>query len=110
MSDPLVLEHLSRSPNVSGCVHCADTGEVVLQTGDDVTELAFALGEFVEMAAQIGESFGLDALHEAQIHCKTRTAVCMPYRGGAIGVMLGSRAGAAEVAANMQDLFDKHGA
>ncbi len=91
MNNPSV-QQIMQAPNVQGFVHCAETGDVIAQEGSEVEILANVLVYFQQVAGLIGESFGLEDFQEAQIQGKGLTVVCLPHQGGAVGVVLNSRA------------------
>lgn len=80
-----------QTPNVLGFVHCSDSGDVITQEGNEVDILANVLVYFQQVAGLIGESFGLEDFQEAQIQGKSLTVICLPHKGGAVGVILNSR-------------------
>lgn len=85
------VQQIMQSPNVLGYVQCSESGDVIVQEGNEVDVLANVLVYFQQVAALIGESFGLEDFQEAQIQGKSLTVVCMPHQGGAVGVILNSR-------------------
>jgi hypothetical protein len=91
MSNP-VVQQIMQAPNVLGYVQCSDSGDVIVQEGNEVDVLANVLVYFQQVAGLIGESFGLEDFQEAQIQGKSLTVVCLPHQGGAVGVILNSRA------------------
>jgi hypothetical protein len=82
---------IMQAPNVIGYVHCSEAGDVLAQEGNEVDILANVLVYFQQVAGLIGESFGLEDFQEAQIQGKSLTVICLPHRGGAVGVILNSR-------------------
>ena len=86
------VQQIMQSPNVLGYVQCSDSGDVIVQEGSEVDALANVLVYFQQVAGLIGESFGLEDLQEAQIQGKALTVICLPHKGGAVGVILNSRA------------------
>jgi hypothetical protein len=98
MPDDRAIAAILQAPSVLGYVHCAQSGEVLARHGQQVDTLAMLLGHVMKLAQMLGRALGLDDLHETQLHGKPLTALCMPYRGGAVGVLLDSRARQAEVA------------
>ena len=91
MNNPTV-QQIMQAPNVLGYVQCSDSGDVIVQEGNEVDVLANVLVYFQQVAGLIGESFGLEDFQEAQIQGKSLTVVCLPHQGGAVGVILNSRA------------------
>lgn len=85
------VQQIMQVPNVLGYVLCSEAGDVLAQEGDEVDILANVLVYFQQVAGLIGESFGLEDFQEAQIQGKSLTVICLPYRGGAVGVILNSR-------------------
>lgn len=79
-------------PNVLGCVQCAESGDILAQEGSEVDALPGVLMYFQQVAGLIGESLGHEGFQEAQIQNRTLTVVCLPHGGGAVGVVLNSRA------------------
>jgi len=86
------VQQIMQAPNVIGFVQCSESGDIVLQEGSEVDVLANVLVYFRQVATLIGESFGLEDFQEAQIQGKSLTVVCLPHEGGAVGVILNSRA------------------
>lgn len=86
------VQQIMQAPNVIGCVQCSESGDVVVQDGNDVDELANVMVYFHQVAGLIGESFGLEDFQEAQIQGKALTVVCLPHEGGSMGVIVNSRA------------------
>jgi hypothetical protein len=86
------VQQIMQAPNVLGYVQCSDSGDVIVQEGNEVDVLANVLVYFQQVAGLIGESFGLEDFQEAQIQGKSLTVVCLPHQGGAVGVILNSRA------------------
>ncbi len=86
------VQQIMQSPNVLGFVQCSDAGDVIVQEGNEVDVLANVLVYFQQVASLIGDSFGLEDFQEAQIQGKSLTVICLPHKGGAVGVILNSRA------------------
>lgn len=86
------VQQIMQAPNVLGYVQCSDSGDVIVQEGNEVDVLANVLVYFQQVAGLIGESFGLEDFQEAQIQGKSLTVICLPHQGGAVGVILNSRA------------------
>ncbi len=86
------VQQIMQSPNVLGYVQCSDAGDVIVQEGNEVDVLANVLVYFQQVATLIGDSFGLEDFQEAQIQGKSLTVICVPHKGGAVGVILNSRA------------------
>lgn len=86
------VQQIMQSPNVLGFVQCSDAGDVIVQEGNEVDVLANVLVYFQQVATLIGDSFGLEDFQEAQIQGKSLTVICLPHKGGAVGVILNSRA------------------
>ncbi len=86
------VQQIMQAPNVLGYVQCSESGDVIVQEGNEVDVLANVLVYFQQVAGLIGESFGLEDFQEAQIQGKALTVLCLPHRGGAVGVILNSRA------------------
>lgn len=86
------VQQIMQAPNVLGYVQCSESGDVLVQEGNEVDVLANVLVYFQQVAGLIGESFGLEDFQEAQIQGKALTVVCLPHQGGAVGVILNSRA------------------
>jgi hypothetical protein len=86
------VQQIMQAPNVLGYVQCSESGDVIVQEGSEVDVLANVLVYFQQVAALIGESFGLEGFQEAQIQGKALTVICLPHEGGAVGVILNSRA------------------
>jgi hypothetical protein len=86
------VQQIMQAPNVLGYVQCSESGDVIVQEGNEVDVLANVLVYFQQVAALIGESFGLEGFQEAQIQGKALTVICLPHEGGAVGVILNSRA------------------
>lgn len=86
------VQQIMQAPNVIGYVQCSESGDVVVQEGNEVDVLANVLVYFQQVAGLIGESFGLEDFQEAQIQGKSLTVVCLPHEGGSVGVILNSRA------------------
>ncbi len=85
------VQQIMQAPNVLGFVQCSESGDVVVQEGNEVDVLANVLIYFQQVAGLIGESFGLEDFQEAQIQGKALTVICLPHEGGAVGVILNSR-------------------
>lgn len=85
------VQQIMQAPNVLGFVQCSESGDIVVQEGNEVDVLANVLIYFQQVAGLIGESFGLEDFQEAQIQGKTLTVICLPHEGGAVGVILNSR-------------------
>lgn len=85
------VQQIMQTPNVIGFVQCSESGDVIVQEGNEVDVLANVLVYFQQVAALIGESFGLEDFQEAQIQGRSLTVICLPYQGGAVGVILNSR-------------------
>jgi hypothetical protein len=85
------IQQIMQAPSVLGYVQCSESGDVIVQEGTEVEVLANVLVYFQQVAALIGESFGLEDFQEAQIQGKSLTVICLPHRGGAVGVILNSR-------------------
>jgi|GEM_PF-1242548 hypothetical protein len=90
--DNTPVQQIMQAPNVLGYVQCSESGDVIVQEGNEVDVLANVLVYFQQVAGLIGESFGLEDFQEAQIQGKALTVICLPYQGGAVGVILNSRA------------------
>ncbi len=90
MNNPTV-QQIMQAPNVIGYVQCSESGDVIVQEGNEVDVLANVLVYFQQVAGLIGESFGLEDFQEAQIQGKSLTVICLPHQGGAVGVILNSR-------------------
>lgn len=88
-----------QAPNVLGYVQCSEAGDIIAQEGSGVEELANVLVYFQQVAALIGESFGLEDFQEAQIQGKSLSVMCLPHQGGAVGVVMSSRSRIGEVIA-----------
>lgn len=86
------VQQIMQAPNVIGYVQCSESGDVIVQEGNEVDLLANVLTYFQQVAGLIGESFGLEDFQEAQIQSKALTVVCIPHEGGTVGVILNSRA------------------
>jgi predicted regulator of Ras-like GTPase activity (Roadblock/LC7/MglB family) len=86
-----VVQQIMKAPQVVGYVQCSDSGDVLVQEGNEVDALANVLAYFHQVAGLVGESFGLEGLEEAQIQGKAMTVVCLPHQGGAAGILLNSR-------------------
>lgn len=86
------VQQIMQAPNVLGYVQCSEAGDVIVQEGNEVDVLANVLVYFQQVAQLIGESFGLEDFQEAQVQGKSLTVVCLPHQGGAVGVILNSRA------------------
>ena len=86
------VQQIMQAPNVLGYVQCSESGDVIVQEGNEVDVLANVLVYFQQVARLIGESFGLEDFQEAQIQGRALTVVCLPHQGGAVGVILNSRA------------------
>jgi hypothetical protein len=86
------VQQIMQAPNVLGYVQCSESGDVIVQEGNEVDVLANVLVYFQQVAALIGESFGLEDFQEAQIQGRSLTVICVPHQGGAVGVILNSRA------------------
>lgn len=86
------VQQIMQAPNVLGFVQCSDSGDVIVQEGSEVEVLANVLVYFQQVAGLIGESFGLEDFQEAQIQGKALTVICIPHQGGAVAVILNSRA------------------
>lgn len=86
------VQQIMQAPNVLGYVQCSESGDVIVQEGNEVDVLANVLVYFQQVAGLIGESFGLEDFQEAQIQGKSLTVLCLPHQGGAVGVILNSRA------------------
>jgi len=86
------VQQIMQAPNVIGYVQCSESGDILVQEGNEVDVLANVLVYFQQVATLIGESFGLEDFQEAQIQGKSLTVVCLPHAGGSVGVILNSRA------------------
>ncbi len=86
-----VVQQIMQAPNVLGYVQCSESGDVIVQEGNEVDVLANVLVYFQQVAQLIGDSFGLEDFQEAQIQGRSLTVVCLPHQGGAVGVILNSR-------------------
>ncbi len=86
------VQQIMQAPNVLGYVQCSESGDVIVQEGNEVDVLANVLVYFQQVASLIGESFGLEDFQEAQIQGRSLTVICVPHQGGAVGVILNSRA------------------
>ncbi len=86
-----------QSPNVLGYVHCSETGDVLVQEGNEVDVLASVLVYFHQVAMLIGDSFGLEGFHEAHIQGKSLMVICLPHQGGTVGLLVNTRARVAEI-------------
>ena len=106
MPNQTTVQQIMQAPNVLGFVHCSADGEVLIRAGNEVEALATILGHFMRLARLVGGSFGLEDFHEARIQGKPLSVLCMPYEGGAVGVVLDSRARVAEVALTMRRIID----
>jgi hypothetical protein len=84
-------QQIIQAPNVIGYVQCSESGDILVQEGNEVDVLANVLIYFQQVAGLIGESFGLEDFQEAQIQGKSLTVICIPHEGGSIGVILNSR-------------------
>lgn len=100
------VQQIMQAPNVLGYVHCSESGDIIVQEGNEVDVLANVLIYFNQMATLIGESFGLEGFHEAQIQSKSLIVLCMPHQGGAIGVIVNARARVSDVAALMKQIVE----
>jgi hypothetical protein len=85
------VQQIMQAPNVLGYVQCSESGDVIVQEGNEVDALANVLVYLQQVAALIGESFGLEGFQEVHIQSKALTVVCLPHDGGAAGVILNSR-------------------
>jgi hypothetical protein len=85
------VQQIMQAPNVLGYVQCSESGDAIVQEGNEVDVLANVLVYFQQVAGLIGESFGLEDFQEAQIQGKSLTVICVPHQGGAVGVILNSR-------------------
>ncbi|PTD97276.1 roadblock/LC7 domain-containing protein [Pseudothauera lacus] len=106
MSAQHALQQVLHTPNVLGYVLCGADGQVVARDGRETDALTGVLVHFTRVAGQFGQRFGLDSFHEAQIHGKPLTVLCLPWQGGALGVVLDSRARLAEVALTVRRAMD----
>ena len=61
---------------------------------------------FQQIAVLIGESFGLEHFHEAQIQGKSLTVVCIPVNNEVVGVILNSRARVNEIVSQMRQILN----
>lgn len=108
IQDESAMQRIMQTPNVLGYVHCSASGEVLEREGREVEALVTVLGHFVRLSSTVGASFGADGFHQAQIQGKPITVLCMPYDGGAVGVVLDARARVPEVALSMRRIMDGH--
>lgn len=104
MPNNTAVQQIMQSPHVLGYVHCSESGDVLVQEGNEVDVLANVLIYFQQVAGLIGESLGLEEFNEAQIQSKSLTVITMPHQGGAIGVILNNRARVSEVVAQMKQI------
>jgi hypothetical protein len=96
------VQQIMQAPNVLGYVQCSESGDVIVQEGNEVDVLANVLVYFQQVAGLIGESFGLEDFQEAQVQGKSLTVICVPHQGGAVGVILNSRARINETVAQVR--------
>lgn len=107
MTIDTTVRQIMQTPKVLGFAQCSEAGEVVMREGREVESLATVLGHFMRVAARLGGSPGLHDCHQASIQGKSLTVVCMPYEGGAVGVVVDARAQIAEVALMMRRAIDE---
>lgn len=93
---------LVQTDHVLSFVHCSEEGEILAQEGDEVEILAEALTYFHQMAALIGESFGLEGFEEARIQGRSLSILAMPHQGGLLGVVVHVKARIASVIDEMR--------
>jgi hypothetical protein len=99
------INQIMQAPNVIGYVRCSEAGDVIEQEGNEVDALANVIVYFQQIAVLIGESFGLEHFHEAQIQGKSLTVVCIPVETDVIGVILSSRARVNEIVGQLHQIL-----
>ncbi len=106
MENNLAIQQIMQTPNVIGYVRCSESGVVIEQEGNEVDVLANVIVYFQQIAVLIGESFGLERFHEAQIQGKSLIVVCIPLAGGdVLGVILNSRARVPEILGQIRQIL-----
>lgn len=106
MTNDMTVRQIMQTPHVLGFAQCSEAGEVVKREGRELEALATVLGHFMRVAARLDGSPGLHDCHEASIAGKSLTVVCMPYEGGAVGVVVEARTHVAEIALMMRRAID----
>lgn len=106
MGNNLAINQIMQAPNVIGYVRCSEAGDVIEQEGNEVDVLANVIVYFQQIAVLIGESFGLEHFHEAQIQGKSLTVVCIPVNNEVVGVILNSRARVNEIVTQMRQILN----
>ena len=106
MGNNLAINQIMQAPNVIGYVRCSEAGDVIEQEGNEVDVLANVIVYFQQIAVLIGESFGLEHFHEAQIQGKSLTVVCIPVNNEVVGVILNSRARVNEIVVQMRQILN----
>jgi len=105
MENNLAIQQIMQTPNVIGYVRCSESGVVIEQEGNEVDVLANVIVYFQQIAVLIGESFGLERFHEAQIQGKSLIVVCIPLNGEVLGVILNSRARVPEIVGQIRQIL-----
>jgi hypothetical protein len=106
MGNNLAINQIMQAPNVIGYVRCSEAGDVIEQEGNEVDVLANVIVYFQQIAVLIGESFGLEHFHEAQIQGKSLTVVCIPVNSEVVGVILNSRARVNEIVTQLRHILN----
>lgn len=108
MTNDRIVRQIMQTPKVLGFAQCSKAGEVVVREGREVESLATVLGHYMRVATRLGASPDLNDCHQASIKGKALTVVCMPYEGGAVGVVVDARAQIADVALMMRRAIDQN--
>lgn len=102
MSTQTTVKQIMQSPQVLGFVHCDESGDVLVQEGNEVDVLSNVMIYFLQIAGLIGESLGLEDFFEAQIQGKSLHVICLPHEGGGVGVILNSKSKTNEITSQLQ--------
>lgn len=108
MPKPVTIEELAATPNVMGVVRASASGDLLEHTGNEAEVFGNVLVYFQQMASLIGESFGLEDLHEADIQSKSVSAVCLPFGDHTIGALLNARAKSSDAVAQLRALVTRN--
>lgn len=85
-------QNSSSFPGLISLVECDEGGVIIQSEGDDAETLGNVTVYFHQMAALIGDSFGLEGMEEGRMFGKNMTAVCLPRDHSTLGALFESKA------------------
>ncbi len=72
-------------------------------TGAEAEALGNVLACLLQLSTLVGDSFGLENLEEAHLSGKTLGIICLPGDASTLGLVVNSRARAAELVTRIRD-------